>query len=108
MLTNDDKTILYELYTEYRHRRSVGMSRKKSCDFNSCKSIHENFFPDMPIDDVDFSLRTLEVNGYIECVFASGIILECRLTTKAVAYMENLPKETFLTVVDFIAKFKPW
>ena len=39
MLTNDDKTILYELYTEYRHRRSAGMSREKSCDFKSCDAV---------------------------------------------------------------------
>ncbi|MCJ7848770.1 hypothetical protein MUB35_25960 [Blautia sp. NSJ-175] len=108
MLTNDDKTILYELYTEYRHRRSAGMSREKSCDFKSCESIHDNFFPDIPIDDVDFSLRALSRNGYVKCFYGSNEILECHLTNNAVAYMESLPKETFLTVIEFVSKFIPW
>ena len=57
---------------------------------------------------MDFSLRALSRNGYVKCFYGSNEILECHLTNNAVAYMESLPKETFLTVIEFVSKFIPW
>lgn len=108
MLSNDDKQILYELYYEYLRRRKVGLSKYDSVDFVSGHSVHENFFPNLLYDDVDYSLRILGENGYLHNCYADGEIYACELSNDSIAYMESLPVETFLSVADFISKFIPW
>ena len=108
LLTKQDKKILYGLYSEYLNRRNAGLSFSEACNFISGKSVHENFFPDMSYEDVDHSLRQLGKNNYLNNMYADNEVYHCVLSNDAVAYMESLPKETFLSVADFVSKFIPW
>ena len=107
MLTKDAKTVLYELYKEYRIRRQNHISKSDAKDFISSRSIQENFFPDWSIDDVVDTLRELGRNGYLYNVYSGNTVYHCELTDYAISVMENQKKETFLTAVDFISKFIP-
>ena len=108
LLTKQDKKILYGLYSEYLNRRKAGLSFSEACNFISGKSVHENFFPGMSYKDVDHSLRQLGRNNYLNNMYADNEVYHCVLSNDAVAYMESLPKETFLSVADFVSKFIPW
>ena len=108
MLTKHDKKILYGLYSAYLHRRNSGMSISAASNFSSGKSIHENFFSDLLYEDVDHSLRMLGKCKYLNNMYADDEVYHCSLSNDAMAYMENLPKEIFLSVADFVSKFIPW
>lgn len=108
LLTKQDKKILYGLYSEYLNRRKAGSSFSEACNFISGKSVYENFFPDMSYEDVDHSLRQLGKNNYLNNMYADNEVYHCVLSNDAVAYMESLSKETFLSVADFVSKFIPW
>ena len=108
LLTKQDKKILYGLYSEYLNRCKTGLSFPEACNFISGKSVHENFFPDMSYEDVDHSLRQLGKSNYLNNMYADNEVYHCALSNDAVAYMESLPKETFLSVADFVSKFIPW
>lgn len=107
MLTKYDAKILYGLYSEYQHRRDSGMSISASSNFSSGMFIYENIFPNLLYEDIDHSLRNLGKHKYLNNMYADGEVYHCSLTSDAIAYMENLPKETFLSVADFISKFIP-
>ena len=108
LLTKQDKQILYKLYSEYLNRRKTGLSISESSNFVSGRSIHENIFPEMPYEDIDHSLRQLGKNNYLKNTYADNEVYHCVLSNDAIAYMEDLPKETFLSVADFVSKFIPW
>lgn len=107
-LTKQDKQILFRLYSEYQNRRKTGLSVPESSNFVSGRSVHENFFSEMSYKDVDYSLGQLGKDGYLKNMYADNEIYHCVLSNDAIAYMEDLPKETFLSVADFVAKFIPW
>lgn len=107
MLTKDAKTILYELYKEYKVRRSNSISKSNARSFGSAKSIQENFFPDWSIDDVFDTLCELGRNNFLDNSYADNTVYRCELSDYAIAVMENQKKETFLSVADFISKFIP-
>lgn len=107
MLTNDAKKLLYGLYKEYVARRSIGVSRSSAKMFRSAQSVHENFFPEWNISDVEDTLRKLGRNGYVKNFYADNTVYNCQLCDDAISDLENLPKDIFLNVTDFIAKFIP-
>ena len=43
MLTSDAKTMIFELYKEYKRRRSVGIPKVDAKNFISAESVQENF-----------------------------------------------------------------
>lgn len=108
MLTKQDKQILYGLYSEYISRRKSGLSIPKASNFVSGRSVHENLFPELSYEDVDYSLRNLGKCNYLKNMYADNEIYCCTLSNDAISYMEDLPKETFLSVADFVSKFIPW
>ena len=107
MLTNDAKKLLFGLYKEYVSRRSVGSPRCNAKNFRSAQSIQENFFPEWSIADMEYTLRELSRNGYVNNFYADNTIYDCQLCDEAISELENLPKELFLNVSDFISKFIP-
>lgn len=107
-LTKQDKQILFKLYSEYQNRRKTGLSVPEASNFGSGRSIHENFFPEMSYKDVDYSLRQLGKEDYLKNMYADNEVYHCVLSNDAIAHMEDLPKETFLSVADFVSKFIPW
>lgn len=107
MLTKDAKTMLYELYQEYKIRRQNHLSKSDSRCFEDAKSIHENFFSDWLLEDVEDVMRELGRNNFLNNSCASDTIYDCELTDYAICVMENQKKEAFLTVMDFISKFIP-
>lgn len=106
-LTKDAKTMLYKLYKEYSDRRKHGFSKSESKHFGSAETIRINFFPELPSEDIEDSLRELSRNDFLNNLYADNTVYDCRLSDYAVATMENIPKETFDSITDFIAKFIP-
>lgn len=107
MLTSDAKTMMFELYKEYKNRRSVGIPKADAKNFISATSVMENFFPSWCLSDVEDTMRELGRNGYLNNLYADNTIYCCSLSDDAIAKLENQPKETFLSVADFISKFIP-
>ena len=107
MLTKDSKTFLYHLYKEYCLRRSNGLSRSASKEFDSSESVQKLLFPDWSVSDVDDCMCELGRNGYLDNHHASDFIYDSSLTDKAIVTMENQKKETLLNVVNFLAQFIP-
>lgn len=107
LLTKDSKKILYTLYKEYLNRREHNISKRNSKKFSSAASIQENFFPDIPLEDIEESLRELGRNDFLHNFYADNTIWECYLTDHAIALLENQNFEKFLSVADFISKFMP-
>ena len=107
MLTKESKTVLYHLYKEYCLRRSNGLSRSASKEFDSSESVQKLLFPDWSVSDVDDCMCELGRNGYLDNHHASDFIYDSSLTDKAIVTMENQKKETLLNVVNFLAQFIP-
>lgn len=107
MLTKDAKTMLYELYQEYKVRRQNHLSKSDTRDFKDAKSVHENFFPDWLLEDVEDTMRELGRNNFLNNSYADDTIYYCELTDYAICVMENQKRETFLSVADFVSKFIP-
>lgn len=107
ILTNDSKKILYKLYAEYRDRRKHGFSKSDSKNLDCAKTIHDSFFPDLPLEDVEDSLCELKNNNFIHGTRADGTVYKCELSDYAIATMENLPKETLASIGNFISNFIP-
>ena len=107
MLTKDSKTVLYHLYKEYCLRRSNGLSRSASKEFDSSEPVQKLLFPDWSVSDVDDCMCELGRNGYLENHHSSDFIYDSSLTDKAIVTMENQKKETLLNVVNFLAQFIP-
>ena len=107
MLTKDAKKILFVLYKEYLDRRDHGISKSNAKDFDSAESIHNKFFSDWSLEDVEDTLRELGRNEYLKNFYADNTVYQCYLSDTAIAELENRPKEIFLSVTDFIAKFIP-
>ena len=56
-MSKDAAKVLYALHSQYQSRRKVGQSKADACQFGSCKSIHDDLCSDMPLQDVDESMR---------------------------------------------------
>lgn len=107
MLTKDSKTVLYNLYKEYRVNRSNGLSRSDSKDIGSSEQVQKSLFPDWSVSDVDDCMCELSRNGYLHTHHASDLIYESELTDEAIVVMENQKKETLLNIANFLAQFIP-
>lgn len=107
MLSKDAKKVLYTLYSEYLSRRNSGLPKINARSFSSAAFVHENFFSDWSIDDVEESLRELGRNHYLNNFYADNTVYRCELSDSAIVIMENQKKETLLSIADFISKFIP-
>lgn len=107
MLTSEAKSMLYDLYKEYKNRRYNRMSLLTAKNFGSAEHLHDSLFQSWTLSDVEDIMRELDRAGYLNNLYASNTIYESRLTDSAIAKLDNQPKETFLSVADFISKFIP-
>lgn len=106
-LTNDSKRLLYILYNEYINRRNHNIPKKRAVISDNAKSVQENFMPDELLEDVESYMIELENNNFLDNFYADGTIYYCNLTDFAICKMEELPKDTLLSITDFISKFIP-
>lgn len=106
-MTKDAKKMLYILYKEYKIRRANGASISNSKNFVSAISVHEKFFPNFSLCDVEEIMHELGRNDFLSNTCASDTIYLCHLSDNAIEVMENQKKETLLSVADFISKFIP-
>ena len=106
-LTNNSKKLLYILYHEYINRPNHNVQAKRAVHFDNAKSVHENFMPDEQLEDVESYMIELENNSFLDNFYADGTIYYCDLTDFAICKMEELPKNTLLSIADFISKFIP-
>lgn len=104
-LTKDAKATLYKLYTEYRDKRKHGFSKSDSKDFGSAKEVHESFFSDLSLEDVDDFLLELKNNNLINGTRADGTMYKFELSDYAISTLESLPLDTLTSVAEFILKF---
>lgn len=104
-MTSDAKAMIYALYKEYKTRRSHGSSKSDARFFRDADSVHETFFPDWLLEDVEDTMRELDRYGYLDNFYADDTIYHCNLSDFAIAKLEEQPKDMFLSVADFISKF---
>lgn len=107
MLTSESKSMLYDLYKEYKNRRYNGADRLLAKNFGSAEHLHDSLFQSWHLSDVEDIMRELDNAGYLNNLYASDTIYESFLTDLAISSLDNQPKEIFLSVADFISKFIP-
>lgn len=105
MLTKNAKQILYVIYKEYQNRRKHGVSRSESALFSSAEVLQSDFFPDIPLEDVEDSLCELGQNGYLHNYSSDNTIALFILQNDAIAELENRNAEIFFSIADFVSKF---
>ena len=96
MLTKDSKTVLYHLYKEYCLRRSNGLSRSASKEFDSSESVQKLLFPDWSVSDVDDCMCELGRNGYLDNHHASDFIYDSSLPIKPLSPWKTRKRKLFL------------
>lgn len=106
-LTHGSKDLLFKLYKTYKKRRKEGLSESKSRSFGSSALIQKTISPDISFEDVDEYIRELSRNDFCNVMYADSCVYHCELSTHAISVMESLPKETLLSVSEFISKFIP-
>lgn len=106
-LTKDAKRLLFILYKEYLNRRNNKLPKNRATDFVSAESVQSTFMPDELLKDVEDYMRELGRNNFLDNFYADGTIYSCYLSDFAIHTMEKLPKDTLLSIADFISKFKP-
>lgn len=106
-LSNDSKKLLYILYKEYVNRRNHNVPKKRAVNFDNAKSVQKNFMPNELLEDVETNMTELDNNNFLNNFYADGTIYYCSLTDLAICKMEELPKETLISIADFISNFIP-
>ena len=106
-LTKDSKKLLYILYKEYLNRRNNNVPKIRAVNFQSAESVQANFMPDELLEDVEEYMRELGRNNFLNNSYADDTIYSSNLTDFAICKMEELPRDTFLSVTDFVSKFIP-
>lgn len=107
MLTSKAKSMLYGLYKEYKNRRYNKMSRLAAKNFGSAEHLHDSLFQSWTLSDIKDIMHELDGAGYLNHLYSSNTIYESCLTDSAIAKLDNQPKDTFLSIADFISKFIP-
>lgn len=106
-LTNDAKYLISKIYETYIERRKLGQNKFQAVYFDSSMFIHKSFMPEWSFEDVDFTLQELEsrdlISGY---VIDEEYFGEVRLTTTAIAMLENRFSDNLESVLDFMSKVK--
>ena len=113
-MTDEAATVLHALYSQFLSRRKVGQSKNVACRFGSVQAIHDDLCPQMPIDDVDSTMRELDKCGYLINDYGSQTITQCTLTDVSVIDCQNLSKDKFgnivngfTTLADLISALRP-
>lgn len=107
MLTSEAKSMIFILYKEYKARRIHKVPKRDAKFFKDAESVHQTFFSDWAFVDVEETMRELGRNCYLDNFYADDTIWCCSLSDFAIATLEAQPKETFLSVADFVSKFIP-
>ena len=105
-MSKDAAKVLYALHSQYQSRRKVGQSKADACQFGSCKSIHDDLCSDMPLQDVDESMRELDSVGYLVNDYGSDTITACYLTRDAIVDFERLAQDRVMSFLDFWSKVR--
>lgn len=65
MLTSEAKSMLYDLYKEYKNRRYNGIDRSSAKSFGSAEHLHDSLFQSWHLSDVEDIMCELHQNGYL-------------------------------------------
>lgn len=96
------------MYKEYRHRREdLCQTRREALYFGTAADIQQSLMESEYLEDVRAYLFELRRNGFVSAFKADNTLYQCTLTATAISAMENLPKDTLLSIADFISKFIP-
>ena len=106
-ISKDADSLLKLLYGIYLKRTKNGMSKSSAKLFGNSKDVQKNYFPNESIEDIDDLLIELQSNDFIQAKNYDNIRMDISLTSKAIVYMENKPKEFFSDLTDLVSKFIP-
>ncbi len=101
-LTFGSKKILFKLYKEYLERRKLGFALSISKNFGSFEKINANFFPEILSEDLNNSIHELVNNGFLDDILINNTTHTYRLSNYAIATLETIPKEAFVSLAKFI------
>lgn len=105
-ITKDAATVLHTLYSQFWARRKTGQSKQTASFFGSAESIHDDLCNSMCIEDVEDAMCELDRVGYLVNDYGDDTIVQCFLTSVAIADCENAFSDKICSLVDFISKFR--
>lgn len=106
ILTNDAKFLVSALYKKYVERRDFKTPKNKAVYFNTITQIHQEIMPEWLYEDVEFTCFELKKYNYISGLAADNTLIGIRLTTEAIAQLENQFSDKVDKILDYMAKIK--
>lgn len=106
-LSRDAEKLLLRMYDSYCRKVKSGSSKKSANYFGSALDIHDAFAPDSDFDDVSDLVDELKHSEYINCDYGENMALKVSISSDGLVHLQNLPKEKFLAIADFVSKFIP-
>ncbi len=105
-MTKSAEYLLSVLYAEYVERIENGYPKSKSIIFGSSENIFNSFFAEWNISDIDEAIKELSSVGFMNCLCASGVVVESSLRYPAIAYMESRYKNKINELLSTISALK--
>lgn len=105
-LTNDAKYLLSTLYKEYILRRKNKITKERAVKFDDIESVHKLYMSEWSFDDVKFTCFELYKHNLIHARPASNSLYYIRLSTEAIAMLEETFADKVDNVLEFLKKIK--
>lgn len=103
-LTKEADAMICVLYREYLTRREHKVSIDNACLFHDDCSIHENFFPQWPLEDVTAVCWQLHRKKLLHASRGDNHANNVFLTEEGIIYMEGRFGHKLEVVADWIGK----
>lgn len=91
-LSWEAEALLLVLCREYMTRRAHGVEAGSAVMFGGSEAIRESYLPQWKIGDIDYFLRWLHSEGFVQCVYYDNSIDSVLLTHKGICYIESQHK----------------
>lgn len=105
-LTKDADTLLVILYKAYLELIDLKGSKSAANFWEDADFIRDTYFPNVPREDIIELCFELKRAGLLYGLAADNSLLEVKLTSDAIVYMENRFQNKVDTVLDYLAKIK--
>ena len=107
LLTNDAKYLISLMYKEYVIRRKNKIPKDQAVDFKDIEYVHTHLMEEWTYDDTLFTCRELKRQNMITSTnYGDDNMIMIRLSTEAIAIMENKFKDNSEKALDFAVKIK--
>ena len=105
-ITKDANLMLCTLYKAYLEKCKTGTPKADAKYFSDYDNVQQQYFSNLPIKDVDETLRELWRSKLITARGYDGHVGRVTLTDSAIVYMENRFKRGLSEVIEAIAALK--